>query len=111
MDKNNHTHNFTHYLKQQQTKFAHPANTPANARNNKMHKSKQATHREPLDCSGSSFGLFMGLLSMVTLVIALILYFALVNQQDYHMVAILVNNVSGKTLYPDFRFFLLCKTF
>ena len=68
-------------------------------RNNNTQKSKQATHREPLDWSGSSFGLFMGLLSMVTLIIALILYFALVNQEDYQMVAILVNNISGKFLY------------
>ena len=42
-----------------------------------MQKSKQqATHREPLDWSGSSFGLFMGLLSMVILIIALLLHFA-----------------------------------
>ena len=66
--------------------------------NNNMHKSNQAPHREPLDWSGSSFGLFMGLLSMVTLIIALILYFALVNQEDYQMVAILVNNGSGRLL-------------
>ena len=68
-----------------------------------MHsKSKQATHREPLDWSGSSLGLFMGLLSMVTLIIALILHFALVNQQEYHLVAILINNVSGKEYYEWF---------
>ena len=64
---------------------------------NIMHnKPQKATHREPLDWSGSSFGLFMGLLCMVTLIIALILHFALVNQQEYHLVAILINNVSGK---------------
>ena len=60
------------------------------------HKPQQATHRAPLDWSGSSFGLFMGLLCMVTLIIALILHFALVNQQEYHLVAILINNISGK---------------
>jgi hypothetical protein len=36
--------------------------------------------RQPLDWSSSSFGLFMGLLSLVTLIINLIIYFALVNQ-------------------------------
>jgi hypothetical protein len=35
------------------------------------------------DWSASSFGLFMGLLSLVTLIITLILYFALVNQEEY----------------------------
>ena len=35
------------------------------------------------DWSSSSFGLFMGLLSLVTLIITLILYFALVNQEEY----------------------------
>ena len=68
-----------------------------NMQNN--HKPQQATHREPLDWSGSSFGLFMGLLCMVTLIIALILHFALVNQQEYHLVAILINNISGKFIY------------
>jgi hypothetical protein len=65
-----------------------------------MQKSKQqqATHREPLDWSGSSFGLFMGLLSMVILIIALLLHFALVNQEEYHLAAILINNISGKLL-------------
>ena len=62
-------------------------------------KPQQATHRAPLDWSGSSFGLFMGLLCMVTLIIALILHFALVNQQEYHLVAILINNISGKFLF------------
>ncbi len=36
--------------------------------------------REPLDWSSSAFGLFMGLLSLVALIITLIVYFALVNQ-------------------------------
>lgn len=36
--------------------------------------------RHPLDWSSSSFGLFMGLLSLVALIINLIVYFALVNQ-------------------------------
>ena len=51
-------------------------------------------HREPLDWSSSSFGLFMGLLSLVTLIIALILYFALVNQEEFRLFAILANNIS-----------------
>ena len=36
--------------------------------------------RQPLDWSSSSFGLFMGLLSLVALIINLIVYFALVDQ-------------------------------
>ena len=51
-------------------------------------------HREPLDWSSSSFGLFTGLLSLATSIIALILYFALINQQEFRYVAILANNIS-----------------
>ena len=88
-----------HTYRTKNMKFDHPEYLYTNMPNNdRTHKSKQATHREPLDWSGSSLGLFMGLLSMVTLIIALILYFALVNQEDYQLVAILVNNVSGRLL-------------
>lgn len=44
----------------------------------------QQNQRQPLDWSSSSFGLFMGLLSLVALIINLIVYFALVNQVRIH---------------------------
>lgn len=50
--------------------------------------------REPLDWSSSSFGLFIGLLGLVTSTVVLILYFALVNQDDLRFFAILANNIS-----------------
>ncbi|XP_040580037.1 proton channel OtopLc isoform X2 [Lepeophtheirus salmonis] len=46
-----------------------------------------------LDWSSSSVGLFMGLLSLVGLIISLILYFALVNQEKYRLLAVLINNI------------------
>jgi len=51
-------------------------------------------HREPLDWSSSSYGLFIGLLGLVTSTVVLILYFALVNQNDFRFFAILANNIS-----------------
>ncbi len=35
-----------------------------------------------------------GLFALVTLTITLILYFALVNQEDFHLIAVLIINVS-----------------
>jgi hypothetical protein len=37
---------------------------------------------------------FAGLFALVTLTITLILYFALVNQEDFHLIAVLIINVS-----------------
>eukprot|EP00095_Tigriopus_kingsejongensis_P005656 maker-scaffold209_size256900-snap-gene-0.22 protein:Tk05656 transcript:maker-scaffold209_size256900-snap-gene-0.22-mRNA-1 annotation:"conserved hypothetical protein" len=54
----------------------------------------QIQTREPLDWSSSSVGLFLGLLSLVTLIICLILYFALMDQSDYKPMAIIINSVS-----------------
>ena len=59
---------------------------------------KKHHQREPLDWSSSSYGLFMGLLSLVTSIITLIIYFALVNQDKYQLFAILINNVSDTVI-------------
>ena len=39
-----------------------------------------------------------GLLALVTLTITLILYFALVNQKDFHLIAVLIINVSDTVI-------------
>ncbi len=60
-----------------------------------LHRQRSLTQqqqRAPLDWSSSSVGLFLGLLSLVTLIISLIIYFALVNQDDFRLVAIVVNS-------------------
>lgn len=43
-------------------------------------------HQQALDWSSSSVGLFVGLLSLVALIITLILYFALVDHEDFRQV-------------------------
>ena len=48
----------------------------------------------PLDWSNSEIGLFLGLLSLVTLTITLILYFSLVNQADYQLIASVIININ-----------------
>lgn len=60
----------------------------------RQRSSTQQHQRAPLDWSSSSVGLFLGLLSLVTLIISLIIYFALVNQPDFHLVAIVVNSAA-----------------
>lgn len=47
-----------------------------------------------MDWSSSAIGLFLGLLALVTLTITLILYFALVNQENFHLIAVLIINVN-----------------
>ncbi|XP_023336803.1 uncharacterized protein LOC111707854 [Eurytemora carolleeae] len=47
-----------------------------------------------MDWSSSAIGLFLGLLALVTLTITLILYFALVNQENFHLIAVLMINVN-----------------
>ena len=48
----------------------------------------------PLDWSNSEIGLFLGLLSLVTLTITLILYFSLVNQPSYQLIASVIININ-----------------
>lgn len=48
--------------------------------------------REPLDWSASSVGLFLGLLALVTLIISMILHFALIDQHDYTTLAIAIDS-------------------
>ena len=48
----------------------------------------------PLDWSNSEIGLFLGLLSLVTLTITLILYFSLVNQPNYQLIASVIININ-----------------
>eukprot|EP00094_Tigriopus_californicus_P010477 TCALIF_10106-PA protein Name:"Similar to Otop2 Otopetrin-2 (Mus musculus)" AED:0.10 eAED:0.10 QI:20/0.5/0.22/1/0.37/0.22/9/0/754 len=48
--------------------------------------------REPLDWSASSVGLFLGLLALVTLIISMILHFALIDQHDYTTLAITIDS-------------------
>ena len=55
---------------------------------------RESDNRRPLDWSSSSVGLFLGLLSLVTLIIGLITYFALIEQEEYTTVAVLVNTLS-----------------
>ena len=52
------------------------------------------TAHHPLDWSNSEIGLFLGLLSLVTLTITLILYFSLVNQTDYQLIASVIININ-----------------
>ena len=51
-----------------------------------------------MDWSGSDVGLFIGLLALVTLTITLILYFSLVNQEQYHLIAVLIINVTDTAI-------------
>ena len=51
-----------------------------------------------MDWSGSDIGLFIGLLSLVTLTITLILYFSLVNQERFHLIAVLIINVTDTAI-------------
>ena len=55
---------------------------------NETKKDRKVYHR--LDWSGSDVGLFIGLLALVTLTITLILYFSLVSQEEYHLIAVLI---------------------
>ena len=52
----------------------------------------------PLDWSNSEVGLFLGLLSLVTLTITLILYFSLVNQSDYQLIASVIININDSLI-------------
>ena len=59
-------------------------------------KKEKVYHR--LDWSGSDVGLFIGLLALVTLTITLILYFSLVNQEQYHLIAVLIINITDTAI-------------
>jgi len=59
-------------------------------------KREKVYHR--MDWSGSDMGLFIGLLSLVTLTITLILYFSLVNQERFHLIAVLIINVTDTAI-------------
>ena len=52
----------------------------------------------PLDWSNSEVGLFLGLLSLVTLTITLILYFSLVSQTNYQLMAIMIINTNDTVI-------------
>ena len=52
----------------------------------------------PLDWSNSEVGLFLGLLSLVTLTITLILYFSLVSQTNYQLIAIMIINTNDTVI-------------
>jgi len=56
-------------------------------------RKKERQYRR-MDWSSSAIGLFLGLLALVTLTITLILYFALVNQENFHLIAVLIINVN-----------------
>jgi len=55
---------------------------------------KKEREHQRMDWSASAIGLFLGLLALVTLTITLILYFALVNQESFHLIAVLLINVN-----------------
>ena len=60
-------------------------------------QNKTKSHH-PLDWSSSAVGLFIGLFALVTLTIGLILYFALVSQERYHLIAVLIINISDTVI-------------
>jgi len=57
-------------------------------------ETKKERQYRRMDWSSSAIGLFLGLLALVTLTITLILYFALVNQENFHLIAVLIINVN-----------------
>jgi len=61
-------------------------------------ETKKDREHQRMDWSSSAIGLFLGLLALVTLTITLILYFALVNQKDFHLIAVLIINVSDTVI-------------
>ena len=63
---------------------------------NETKKDRKVYHR--LDWSGSDVGLFIGLLALVTLTITLILYFSLVSQEEYHLIAVLIINITDTAI-------------
>jgi len=55
---------------------------------------KKERQYQRMDWSSSAIGLFLGLFALVTLTVTLILYFALVNQEKFHLIAVLLINVN-----------------
>jgi len=59
---------------------------------------KKEKTSQRLDWSGSALGLFLGLLALVTLTITLLLYFTLVNKERFHLLAVLIINITDTAI-------------
>ena len=68
-------------------------NSPTFAMVGENETKKEKVHQR-LDWSGSDCGLFLGLLALVTLTITLILYFSLINQERFHLIGVLIINIT-----------------
>jgi len=67
-----------------------------NVNNDKSDKNK---HRMSVDCSYSSKGLFCGLLVSVGVIISMIAFYVMVNEDDYNETAVAVSHVSETVMY------------
>jgi len=56
-------------------------------------------HRMSIDCAGSSRGLFLGILAFVVSVISLIVFYVLIQNNNFNHNGILIVNVSEITMY------------
>ncbi|CAL1537507.1 unnamed protein product [Lymnaea stagnalis] len=59
----------------------------------------QRVHRMSVDCTGSSRGLFLGILMMVGTIISIIAFYMLVNTEELHSSAIILTHLSETFIY------------
>ncbi|XP_042217776.1 proton channel OtopLc-like isoform X2 [Homarus americanus] len=60
---------------------------------------RKARHHYSVDCAHANRGLFMGILVLVLTIISLILFFVLINNEDYKALAVLEANIIELSVY------------
>lgn len=60
---------------------------------------RKARHHYSVDCAHANRGLFMGILMLVLTIISLILFFVLINNEDYKSLAIMEANIIELSVY------------
>ncbi|KAG0729809.1 Proton channel OtopLc [Chionoecetes opilio] len=60
---------------------------------------RKARHHYSVDCAHANRGLFMGILILVLTIISLILFFVLINNEDYKSIAIMEGNIIELLVY------------
>lgn len=74
-----------------------PPMTPEDQQNHIEGMKKQ--HRHTVDCAGANRGLFFGIFTLVGVIISMIVFFVLVDKEEYNNTAVMVVHISEVVLY------------
>lgn len=73
--------------------------TPRTSSSVNIHSQRRSPHHYSVDCTNANKGLFFGIFVLVLSILSMILFFVLINRDDYKSIAITIIHLSELSLY------------